>query len=48
MLERTNIDGNKVVVDTIGFREAQNGIQGNVGCNDSSDDEDLTATTYYI
>ena len=48
MLERTNIDGNKVVVDTVGFREAMNGIEGNVGNNDSSDEEDLTSITYYI
>ena len=48
MLERTNIDGNKVVVDTVGFREAMNGLEGNVGNNDSSDEEDLTAITYYI
>ena len=48
MLERTNIDGNKVVVDTICIRERQYGIEGNVGQNDSSDEEDLTAITYYI
>ena len=48
MLERTNIDGNKVIVDTLGFQEATNGIEGNVGANDSSDEEDLTSITYYI
>ena len=48
MLERTNIDGNKVVVDTICIKERQYGIEGNVGQNDSSDEEDLTAVTYYI
>lgn len=48
MLERTNIDGNKVIVETISLREASYGIEGDVGRNDSSDEEDLTAITYYV
>ena len=48
MLERTNIDGNKVIVETMSIREAHYGIEGDVGRNDSSDEEDLTAITYYI
>ena len=48
MLERTNIDGNKVIVETVSFREKDYGFEGEVGRNDSSDEEDLTAATYYI
>ena len=38
----------KFLMDTICIKERQYGIEGNVGQNDSSDEEDLTAVTYYI
>ena len=43
VLERTNIDSSKVIVETIGLREADYGIKGDVAHNDSSDEEDMNA-----
>ena len=48
MLERTNIDGSKVMVETVGISEPDHGISGDVGHNDSSDEEDLSSVLWHI
>ncbi len=48
MLERTNTDGNKVIVDSFMIKEAESGVQGDVGRNDSSDEEDLQSVLQHI
>lgn len=46
MLERSNIDGSKVIVDTLKMRESDYGMNGNVGDNESSDDQDMEGVIF--
>ena len=48
MLERSNIDGNKVVVEVISLQPANYGLESQVNQPDSSDEEDMTAVIYHI
>ena len=48
MLERSNIDGAKVIVDTIKMNERDYGIQGDAASNDSSDEQDLNGVMMQI
>ena len=48
MLERTNIDGNKVIVETMAIQEENYGLEGNVGQADSSDEEDMNSAVFSV
>jgi hypothetical protein len=48
MLERTNIDGNKVVVEVISLQPANYGLESKAHQPDSSDEEDMTSVIYHI
>lgn len=47
MLERTNIDGNKVIVEVFRTSDDSYGVRGETVNDDESDDEDLTSLIYH-
>jgi len=48
MLERTNIDGNKVIVEVISIQPPIYGLESKADQADTSDEEDITAVIYHI
>jgi len=48
MLERTNIDGSKIIVEKFMLRDAEYGLYGDMGHHDSSDEEDFIGVQTHI
>lgn len=46
LLERSNIDGNKVIVEVISLQSHKYGVKPKAALADSSDDEDMNAVVY--